>query len=127
MPPSDATVGTITLRGPHDKLGIALNVVYDKANSVRSSDVVAPYWLHRYIIGKKGQKIKEITQNLPKVHVEFTEKEDKIRIEGPPDEVSTCLLEDFYYTKILCIISDGKGSRTNTSHSTRPDAKHVFC
>ncbi|CAG9761158.1 unnamed protein product [Ceutorhynchus assimilis] len=87
MPPSDSNLGTINLRGPHDKLGLALSVVYDKANSVRSSDVNAPSWLHKYIIGKKGQKIKEITQNLPKVHVEFTDKENKIRIEGPPDEV----------------------------------------
>lgn len=87
MPPSDSTVGTITLRGPHDKLGLALSVVYDKANSVRSSDVAAPSWLHKYIIGKQGSRIKEITANLPKVHVEFTEKEDKIRIEGPPEEV----------------------------------------
>lgn len=87
MPSSESNAGTITLRGPHDKLGIALGVVYDKANSVRSSDVAAPSWLHKYIIGKQGAKIKEITQNLPKVHVEFTEKEDKIKIEGPPEEV----------------------------------------
>lgn len=87
MPSSESNAGTITLRGPHDKLGLALSVVYDKANSVRSSDVGAPSWLHKYIIGKQGAKIKEITQNLPKVHVEFTDKEDKIRIEGPPEEV----------------------------------------
>ncbi|KAL1494803.1 hypothetical protein ABEB36_010342 [Hypothenemus hampei] len=87
MPPSDSNIGTITLRGPHDKLGAALNVVYEKANSVRSSDVIAPAWLHKYIIGKKGQRIKEITHDFPKVHVEFTDKEDKIRIEGPPDEM----------------------------------------
>lgn len=64
-----------------------MSVVYDKANSVRSSDVDAPSWLHKYIIGRKGANIKEITQNLPKVHVEFTDKEDKIKIEGPPEEV----------------------------------------
>lgn len=80
-------IGTITLRGPHDKLGLALSVVYDKANSVRSSDVDAPAWLHKYIIGRKGANIKEITQNMPKVHVEFTDKENKIKIEGPPEEV----------------------------------------
>uniref|UniRef100_A0A6P7F816 Vigilin n=1 Tax=Diabrotica virgifera virgifera TaxID=50390 RepID=A0A6P7F816_DIAVI len=79
--------GTITLRGPHDKLGLALSVVYEKANSVRSSDVDAPSWIHKYIIGRKGANIKEITQNLPKVHVEFTGKDDKIKIEGPPEEV----------------------------------------
>ncbi|KAH1009812.1 vigilin [Dendroctonus ponderosae] len=89
MPPSDSSVDTITLRGPPEKLGLALNVVYEKANSVRSTDVTAPSWLHKYIIGKKGQKIKEITQNLPKVHVEFTDKDHKIRIEGPPEEVES--------------------------------------
>lgn len=62
-----------------------MNIVYDKANSVRSSDVDAPAWLHKYIIGRKGSNIKEITQNMPKVHVEFTE-EGKIKIEGPPEE-----------------------------------------
>ncbi|XP_023026265.1 satellite-binding protein 1 Dp1 [Leptinotarsa decemlineata] len=87
MPQSDSTLGTITLRGPHDKLGLALGVVYEKANSVRSSDIDAPYWLHKYIIGRGGATIKEITQNLPKVHVEFTDKIDKIKIEGPPEEV----------------------------------------
>lgn len=109
MPPGDSSTGTITLRGPQDKLGLgkclitkvfishlitheyllflALNKVYEKANSVRTSDVQAPAWIHKYIIGRKGSNIKEITQNLPKVHVEFTDKEDKIKIEGPPEEV----------------------------------------
>ncbi|CAH1957707.1 unnamed protein product [Acanthoscelides obtectus] len=87
MPQSDSATGTITLRGPQDKLGLALGVVYGKANSVRSSDVDAPSWLHKYIIGKGGAKIREITANLPKVHVEFSERADKIKIEGPPEEV----------------------------------------
>ncbi|XP_072387521.1 vigilin [Diabrotica undecimpunctata] len=87
IPQTDSPTGTITLRGPHDKLGLALSVVYEKANSVRSSDVDAPSWIHKYIIGRKGANIKEITQNLPKVHVEFTGKDDKIKIEGPPEEV----------------------------------------
>ncbi|XP_018320346.1 vigilin [Agrilus planipennis] len=86
MPSNDSSTGTITLRGPHDKLGHALNKVYEKANSVRSTDVEAPSWIHKYIIGRKGANIKDITQNLPKVHVEFTDKE-KIKIEGPPEEV----------------------------------------
>lgn len=47
----------------------------------------ASSWIHKYIIGRKGAKIKEITANLPKVHIEFTDKEDKIKIEGPPEEV----------------------------------------
>lgn len=61
--------------------------MYEKANSVRSSDVDAPAWIHKYIIGRKGTIINSITQNMPKVHVEFSDKEDKIKIEGPPEEV----------------------------------------
>jgi len=87
MPSPDSNTDTITLRGPHDRLGNALGKVYEKANSVRTSDVNAPGWIHKYIIGRKGAHIKEITQNLTKVHVEFSDKENKIKIEGPPDEV----------------------------------------
>ncbi|XP_017771601.1 PREDICTED: vigilin [Nicrophorus vespilloides] len=87
MPPSDSATDTITLRGPHDRLGPALGKVYEKANSVRSTDVQAPSWIHKYIIGRKGASIKEITQNYAKVHVEFNDKESKIKIEGPPEEV----------------------------------------
>lgn len=87
MPPAESSTGTITLRGPHDKLGIALNIVYDKANSVSATDIDAPAWIHKYIIGRKGANIKEITSNFPKVHVEFTDKDNKIKIEGPPEQV----------------------------------------
>lgn len=65
----------------------ALNKVYEKANSVRTAVVEAPVWIHKYIIGRKGVNIKRITQEMPKVNVEFTGKEDKIKIEGPPEEV----------------------------------------
>lgn len=87
MPASDSPTGTITLRGPQEKLGQALNKVYEKANSVRTAVVEAPVWIHKYIIGRKGVNIKRITQEMPKVNVEFTGKEDKIKIEGPPEEV----------------------------------------
>ncbi|KAI4494366.1 hypothetical protein M0802_009049 [Mischocyttarus mexicanus] len=87
MPASDSATGTITLRGPQEKLGQALDKVYEKANSVRTAVVEAPVWIHKYIIGRKGVNIKKITQEMPKVNVEFTGKEDKIKIEGPPEEV----------------------------------------
>ena len=67
MPPADSDLETITLRGEPDKLGVALTQVYEKANSVVSVTVNAPRWLHRFIIGRKGQNIKKITQDLPKV------------------------------------------------------------
>lgn len=85
MPASDAATDTIILRGPHDKLGNALATVYEKANSVQSRVLEAPAWIHKYIIGRKGASIKEITSSFPNVHVEFNE--DKIKIEGPPDQV----------------------------------------
>ncbi|KAL4221822.1 hypothetical protein ACF0H5_020076 [Mactra antiquata] len=87
VPPLDDPSETITLRGEQDKLGPALTMVYSKANSVVFADVKAKDWLHKYIIGKKGGTIKDITANFPKVHIEFTEGEDKILVEGPPEEV----------------------------------------
>lgn len=65
MPPLDSDLETITLRGEPDKLGGALTQVYEKASSVVSADVGAPRWLHRFIIGRKGQNIRKITQDLP--------------------------------------------------------------
>lgn len=87
MPSPDSQIDTITLRGEQDKLGPALTLVYSKANSVKTSYVDAPSWLHKFIIGRKGANIKQMTQDLTKVHVEFTNDQDKIRIEGPPEEV----------------------------------------
>lgn len=86
MPASDAATDTIILRGPHEKLGNALATVYEKANSVQSRILIAPAWIHKYIIGRKGASIKELTSSFPNVHVEFNE--DKIKIEGPPDQVT---------------------------------------
>ncbi|KAG1666666.1 Vigilin [Nymphon striatum] len=87
IPPSDSVSETITLHGEQDKLGPALTLVYAKANSVIIEEVIAPSWLHKFIIGKQGSNINQVTQNLPKVHVEFTGGEDKIKIEGPPEDV----------------------------------------
>ncbi|XP_033116726.1 vigilin-like [Anneissia japonica] len=87
LPPSEDPSETITLRGEQDKLGPAITQVYAKANSVIIEEVHAPSWLHRFIIGRKGKNIKEITQNLPKVHIEFQDGREAIIVEGPPEEV----------------------------------------
>ncbi|XP_037085913.1 vigilin-like [Pollicipes pollicipes] len=87
MPPSDSTSDTITLRGPQDKLGEALTMVYEKANSVMMTEVNCPVWCHKYIIGKKGAEIRQITADLPKVHVEFDTGSSKVKIEGPKEDV----------------------------------------
>uniref|UniRef100_A0A8D3E9F1 Vigilin n=1 Tax=Scophthalmus maximus TaxID=52904 RepID=A0A8D3E9F1_SCOMX len=87
MPPLDSGSETIILRGEPDKLGPALTQVYAKAKSVIVVEVTAPAWLHRFIIGKKGQNIGRITQQLPRVHIEFTDGEERISLEGPTEEV----------------------------------------
>merc|ERR1719211_737972 len=85
MPSSDSPSETITLRGPQDKLGLALTKVYEKANSVVSYDVHCPTWLHKYLIGKKGAKLQTLIGDLSKlVHIEFLDAGDVIKIEGPP-------------------------------------------
>jgi len=105
MPSSESDSSTITLRGPPEKLGLALTQVYEKvsiqhsnkfifnthhlqANSVVFEKVDAPRWLHRFIIGRKGQNVRKITQDLPKVHVEFNDEEEVVSLEGPPAEVT---------------------------------------
>jgi hypothetical protein len=44
-----------------------LTKVYEKANSVCTAEILAPSWIHRHIIGKKGAGIRAITQDYPKV------------------------------------------------------------
>ncbi|TVK90601.1 Vigilin [Bagarius yarrelli] len=87
IPPPDSSSETVILRGEPDRLGQALTEVYAKANSYTVSHVTAPSWLHRFIIGKKGQNLAKITQQMPKVHIEFTEGEDKITLEGPTKDI----------------------------------------
>merc|ERR1711972_567795 len=92
MPSSDSPSETITLRGPQDKLGLALTKVYEKANSVVNVSVSCPSWLHKYIIGKKGTGIQKISQDLSKVHIVFND-DDSIKVDGPPDEVEKARIE----------------------------------
>ena len=86
MPPQDSESCTVTLRGPQEKLGPALTMLYNKAGSVQHLTVNAPAWLHRYIIGKKGANINKVTAEFPTVHVEFTDVDEIIKLEGPREE-----------------------------------------
>ncbi|MCP3663880.1 MAG: hypothetical protein GY696_15540, partial [Gammaproteobacteria bacterium] len=61
MPLNESESETITLRGPQEKLGLALTKVYEKANSVTNLTIDCPSWLHKYIIGKKGAGIQKIS------------------------------------------------------------------
>merc|ERR1719348_1415909 len=84
MPSPDSNSEPITLRGPQQKLGLALNKVYEKANSVVNESVHCPTWLHKYIIGRKGAGIQKISQDLQKVHIGFNE-DDSIKIKSETD------------------------------------------
>ncbi len=86
MPLNESDSETITLRGPQEKLGLALTKVYEKANSVTNLTIDCPSWLHKYIIGKKGAGIQKISADcqLSKVHIGFDG--DLIKIDGPPEE-----------------------------------------
>lgn len=76
---------TITLRGAPEKLGNALSVVYQKANSIRSHELEAPTWIHKYIIGRRGESIRKFNEDYPNVHIEFID--EKIKLEGPPAQL----------------------------------------
>lgn len=52
-----------------------------------TEEVKAPAWLHRFIIGRGGLNVKKITQNLPHINVTFVRDDEKIVIEGTPEEV----------------------------------------
>ena len=83
--------------------------VYEKANSVVCDQVRAPHWLHRFIIGRKGQNVQKITQDLPKVHVEFNSDLDKIILEGPPDQVTQAKEAFETFTEDLVRGEGGRG------------------
>nr|XP_057928790.1 high density lipoprotein binding protein a isoform X2 [Doryrhamphus excisus] len=114
IPPSDSSSETVILRGEPDRLGQALTEVYAKANSYTVSSVTAPSWLHRFIIGKKGQNLAKITQQMPKVHIEFTEGEDKIALEGPTKDVQ------MVHSQIEAIVTDLANRMDYTEISVDP-------
>jgi transcription antitermination factor NusA-like protein len=86
MPSPDNSSETITLRGDPDKLGPALTMLYSKANSIEVRTVTAPLWLRRHIIGRQGANIRKITNDLPRVHIEFSDDSEEIKLEGPPED-----------------------------------------
>lgn len=85
VPPMDANTDSIMLRGPHDKMGAALAMVYEKANSVRCVIIEAPAWIHKYIIGKKGANISKLRADSANVHIEL--EDNRIKIDGPTEQV----------------------------------------
>ncbi len=86
VPKSDSPSETIYLYGEESKVGTALTQVCAKANSVVNIKIDVPSWLHRHLIGEKGANISKITADYPNTHVKF-EVDNKITLDGPPDEV----------------------------------------
>lgn len=119
IPSSDTKSDTITLRGPQDKLGMALSNVYEKANSKRALILEAPEWIHKYIIGRKGQNINKITVDYPKVQIDLSE--NKITLEGPPEQL------EMAEKTIKNIVQDYETRYTFVDmHVNRSHAKHII-
>jgi len=90
LPKPDKLSETVTIRGLPDKIGDAINAVYNKANSVVIKKTRAPKWLHRYIIGRKGEAIRALNEQYPKVQIDFLDSEE-IQCTGPPEEADPLL------------------------------------
>ena len=99
MPPQNSSSETVRLRGERLKLGEAISAVYSKANSVVTNELEAPSYLHRLIIGKKGENVKKITENLPNVHIDFDG--NLIKFEGAPEQVMEARDELVRQLKVL--------------------------
>ncbi|GAB0100838.1 vigilin [Sergentomyia squamirostris] len=119
IPPGDSTTNTIILRGPQEHLGDALSTVCAKANSVKSVTIDAPAWIHKYIIGRKGANIKELSAEYINVHVEFGE--NRIKIEGPPEQVNKAT------DQLSAIVSDYVNKLTFRDMTVNPKHyKHII-
>ncbi|XP_055475155.1 vigilin-like [Psammomys obesus] len=95
-----ATTGDSTEQSPSESISDSMTQhsepdnsveVLNKADSICEdyivSSISAPSWLHKFIIGKKGENVDEISNTVPKVQIYFT-TEDKIILKGPTDDVN---------------------------------------
>uniref|UniRef100_A0A8C7WRF9 Vigilin n=1 Tax=Oryzias sinensis TaxID=183150 RepID=A0A8C7WRF9_9TELE len=110
IPPPSLPKDEIVITGEKEAVALAVNriraIYEDKAKSVMVVEVSAPAWLHRFIIGKKGQNIGRITQQLPRVHIEFTDGEERISLEGPTEEVEQAQIQIQEIIKDLLVRMD---------------------
>ena len=86
VPKTESPLETIYLYGEESKLSAALAQVCAKASSLVNTQIEAPNWIHRYLIGEKGSNISKLTGDYPSTHVKF-EADNKISLDGPPEEV----------------------------------------
>merc|ERR1712048_763706 len=73
-------------------MGAAITMVYGYASSHQDAFIEAEEWMHRLLIGQKGQTIREISEKFgyDKVQVDFKkdEKQCGIQLEGAPSELA---------------------------------------
>lgn len=91
MPPSDSTSETVVLRGEPDILPEALSVLYRKAHSETEDEIEVPGWIQRHILGHRGIKFQELSQEFPKVNVNFEIEENRIKLSGPVADVKKAI------------------------------------
>lgn len=87
MPATDSADENIVLRGEPEKLANALAVVYQKAHSETEEEMEVPGWIHRHILGPKGTKFQQLSQEFPKVNVSFDTEENRIKLSGSVDDI----------------------------------------
>ncbi|VDM33646.1 unnamed protein product [Hydatigera taeniaeformis] len=86
-PPEDPEGEEFVLRGFPEDLGLATTLIFKRASSSATKCIVAPQRLYKLLIGKKGSALNSILEGYAAVRVGFLEGEDKITVEGPPEEV----------------------------------------
>uniref|UniRef100_A0A0K0FBP1 Dodeca-satellite-binding protein 1 (inferred by orthology to a D. melanogaster protein) n=1 Tax=Strongyloides venezuelensis TaxID=75913 RepID=A0A0K0FBP1_STRVS len=87
VPAEDDDSENITIHGTEDKIILALSAVYTRATSIISTEIKAPQWLHKYLIGPKGGNLQNLFPTREKLKIEFNDN-STIFLEGPPQEVS---------------------------------------
>ncbi|CAH6780429.1 vigilin [Phodopus roborovskii] len=97
--PSESVSDSMTQHSEPDSSGEVINEVDSIDDDYVVYSISAPSWLHRFIIGTKGENIAEITNSVPKVNIHFT-AEDKIILKGPIDDVN------YAQEKIDIIVND---------------------
>lgn len=118
MPPSDSPTEIIILRGEPDKLANALSVVLQRACSDTDEEIEVPAWIHRHILGPKGAKFQELSQEFPKVNVSFETEANRIKLSGLVADVQKA-------SELLKNRANEIASKLTTEEIKVPDPKHI--
>lgn len=84
--PTDAST-TIKLLGLEEKLSSALSLVFEKANSIKTTEIDCDDWLIKFVIGKGGANIKKVMAEYTKSNISCSAEKNLITIDAPPEEL----------------------------------------